>query len=554
MSMWKQVWHVMKKDVRQFRWLIAAQVLATGAATYSAMSPAVHQGQVPWMTREFAIQGAWSALMMFLAVMLTVFVVQADSPSRSDAFWASRPLRPLAVLLAKAATVIAFAVAVPAVGEVIVLASHDVTGADMVPLIGDGALLLLGMLVGAAVLAALTTDTAAFFAAGVAAVVGFTVVGFAVERLVFPSAFNDMTPVPVALLGGLLGGSVLAYQYQRRNVRRSAWATVVGSVAGIVLLGAISAPAMNSGAATVSSDIIRSDVRWGDFDVEPLPRGRADAGEAWALRTTIQLGDVDPRYEYALRTGFARLTLADGTELQSRIRSGPLLTSASGGLVAAWNELPLSPAGAGPVGSEWTVDPLAELVAERLVVAHLSQAQLDLLRAEGGRLDLVRARVDVKTASEIGTLPLEMGATAEAPGQRFSVLSVGTAGSAGSMADIRWERVREYMDRQVFMPLDYVGYAFVDPATRDGVMAPSTRQYRLGHAAVFVGGWSTLSYTVAVETPTVFEDGRTVPARSADWFANSELLLIGVSSIGDYPIEAGTDVGEVSVPGQGGGT
>ena len=51
---------------------------------------------------------------------------------------------------------------------------------------------------------------------------------------------------------------------------------VIGCLAGIVMLGAISAPGARSTAATVPSDVIRSDVQWGDFDVEPLPRGRAE--------------------------------------------------------------------------------------------------------------------------------------------------------------------------------------------------------------------------------------------------------------------------------------
>lgn len=550
MSMWKQVWHVMKKDLRQFRWLIVMQVMATGMAINSAIGPAAQRGEAPWITREFAIQGFWSAMMMFLAVVLTVSVIQADSPSSSDAFWATKPFRPLAVLLAKALLIVGVTFAIPTAGEIFALADRGIVGTQALTLVADGAALLFALLLAAAVLAALTADMTTFLAAGVTAWFGAAGFGFIIWRFLFQGAYSEMTSVPVAGLGALLGCSILAYQYQRRNVRRSVWATVVGCALGGVLLGAMSTPPTPATMATVPDQIIRTDVVWGDFDIEPLPRFRIDGGAVWALRTTIELGEVDPRYEYAFHEARARLTLADGTELERNFR-GPLLSRSTGTLVAAAGD-PAAGAGDALSGSEWTIGSVPDFVSERLVVAHLTQAQLDLLRSEGGELELIRTWVDVKEAREIGTMPLDPSSTLEDDGQTFTIESVGTAGSAGAMAGVRWERVREDMGRQIFLPLDYVGYAFVDPSSRTGVLAPYSREYTLGRSAVFLGGWSTLTYEVAVETPTVFEDGQTIPARSSEWFAESELLLIGVSSIGTYPLEASTEVRDITMEGEDG--
>ena len=96
MSWLTQVWHVVKKDVRQFRWLLVVQVLATAMAVTAVVGPSSHMGGSGF-PRVFPTSLDWYLVLVGLAVLISAVVVQADSPSRSDAFWASRPLHPLAV-------------------------------------------------------------------------------------------------------------------------------------------------------------------------------------------------------------------------------------------------------------------------------------------------------------------------------------------------------------------------------------------------------------------------------------------------------------------------
>ncbi len=117
MNWWMQIWHIAKKDIVHVRWLLALQVAVTGMALAAALDPGGHGGGQPGfalrITHWMEPVGGPYILFVVLAVLISAVVVQADSPSRSDAFWASRPLHPLAVLMAKAATLGVFLVVLP---------------------------------------------------------------------------------------------------------------------------------------------------------------------------------------------------------------------------------------------------------------------------------------------------------------------------------------------------------------------------------------------------------------------------------------------------------
>jgi hypothetical protein len=92
MNWHSQVLHVAVKDVRMGWWMILLFAVVVAAATAAAVERPVAFADVGF---------PWTLLGHVLAVVLCAVFVQADSPSRSDAFWVTRPLYPSAVLAAR---------------------------------------------------------------------------------------------------------------------------------------------------------------------------------------------------------------------------------------------------------------------------------------------------------------------------------------------------------------------------------------------------------------------------------------------------------------------
>ncbi len=228
MSWLMQVWHVAKKDVRQFRWLLALQVLATVMTVTAVGASSNHMGG-PGFPRMFPSPSLdWWVVLVGLAVFISAVVVQADSPSRSDAFWASRPLHPMAVLMAKGVTLAVFLLAIPLVGEVMLLSQHAVSPAEMVPMLAESLASQAGIVVAAATLAALTANLSAFFMVGLGAGVAAAAVGGVIDT-VLGNTFDTLAPVEMLVPVLVLGLAVLAHQYSSRNLRRS----FVGATLGV---------------------------------------------------------------------------------------------------------------------------------------------------------------------------------------------------------------------------------------------------------------------------------------------------------------------------------
>lgn len=91
-----QVLHVAAKDLRYAKWLFV------GYAVLVALGTGFAGGWVGLPLSGFPVV---TILLIPAGMMLAAIVVQTDSPSRVDAFWATRPLSASAVITAKAAVV-----------------------------------------------------------------------------------------------------------------------------------------------------------------------------------------------------------------------------------------------------------------------------------------------------------------------------------------------------------------------------------------------------------------------------------------------------------------
>src|SRR5512147_711408 len=87
-----QVRHVLAKDLRQLWWPVFAYAALIGLAT-------VHSLTWPAMTKD--IFDRLTVFVVMIGMVVVAQFVQADSPRRVDASWASRPLAPWAVMVEK---------------------------------------------------------------------------------------------------------------------------------------------------------------------------------------------------------------------------------------------------------------------------------------------------------------------------------------------------------------------------------------------------------------------------------------------------------------------
>jgi len=84
---------VMAKDVRQSRWLLLGYL----GVILLAYAQSIQQPTSAPTTLDVSL-----FLVVLVGMLAAGLLIQADSPTRADAFWASRPFDPTAVLASKA--------------------------------------------------------------------------------------------------------------------------------------------------------------------------------------------------------------------------------------------------------------------------------------------------------------------------------------------------------------------------------------------------------------------------------------------------------------------
>ncbi len=262
------VWHDIRAlRVPLFAWLlillVQAAVMALGPGL---IDPEARGGGV----QSFA--GFLAGARLAFTILLTVLLVQRDSPVGTTAFWLTRPIPPIAMAASKLCSAALLLVVLPATAGWILFAALGLPALDL----RDGIWPLVleqGMIVSLAAMGAAITATIPQFA--VAAVAAVLLVGTLtseirpyVERLPWMRIPFTQAPlvawVSVTVLGAI---GVIAYQYSRRRAVRAAVA-----VTGVLVIGALSA-------LTVPASVDPS-------SIAPLAAGVLDPG-------TITV-DVDP--------------------------------------------------------------------------------------------------------------------------------------------------------------------------------------------------------------------------------------------------------------------
>jgi hypothetical protein len=236
------VWH----DIRALRLpLIAWLTLLLAQAAVMALGPGLIDPEAP---RSLAVQfaGFLAGVRLAFTVLLTVLLVQRDSPVGTTAFWLTRPIRPAAMAASKLCSTTLLLVVLPAVVGWVLFNALGLPAPDLREGIWQ-LLLEQAMIVSLSAMGASITATIPQFAVvAVAAVLFISLLASEarhfIERLPAGWLPAGVTPLGAWVFATVLGTiAVIAYQYSRRQVARA-----VAAVTGVLVVGvliAVAAPA-----------------------------------------------------------------------------------------------------------------------------------------------------------------------------------------------------------------------------------------------------------------------------------------------------------------------
>ena len=225
MSAMAELWHIVRKDVRQSRWLLAAFMALVIAATLGAV------------TRERLLDGnlQWAAgLLLVLGPITAASIVQADSPTQADAFWASHPFRRWTMLGAKITLALVFLLLLPLIGQLLGLFAFRVPASEL-PAMMLASVVSYGLLLLVAVfIAALTRELRGFFLGLIALLIAIVAVSIAGAELRW--SWNPVlrSVLQVLSLGGIV--TLFTVLYVRRDTR-GARALSVAALALMLVAG-----------------------------------------------------------------------------------------------------------------------------------------------------------------------------------------------------------------------------------------------------------------------------------------------------------------------------
>jgi len=271
MTGFAQIIHVMRKDLRQMRVLLLLYVVIIAIAAENAL--AAYESWNPM-----------AAFVFIVGIVVVAGLVQADSPTRSDAFWATRPLHPMAVFGAKVATTAIIVLGVAVTAQAMVMHTFDVPTGVALPLLANSIRIYASWLLIAMIAAAATPDLRTFILALIGgAVVMWVGAGLAAAQ----QNMSAWTAIALGSIGVVCGVAFVVVLYRTRDVRR-----------GTVLFGFIPVFCIvfPMGRKSPSADI--------EPEIQPTASIKVELRERTAsnqLNLYIRLEGAQPRQRYFLR-------------------------------------------------------------------------------------------------------------------------------------------------------------------------------------------------------------------------------------------------------------
>lgn len=438
-----QVRHVMAKDVRQTLWPLMIYLVTVALATVQSTTITA---------RSLGVLGLAAYLVVIAGIFTTALVVQGDSPTGSDAFWAARPLNPTAVLGAKAAFALALLV-VALVAQSIVFAWLDEPARDFVRLLAHSSWVYGLWLIIAIVAASITRDLRTFIISLVLVPLAFT---FSRIRIsVGPSDLVWLRLGVFATTAIGLGGAIalLIYLYRTRKSGSITWTLAVLTIA--CLLTPIFGNPWPPSSVRAEQTSVRAEPSVEQYSLSLVLRSATD-------------GTLDVGVGYQRPTVSDRLTFADSVVVDIRLKDGSsMLVASRPNVMLTVPPLPL-PKGVRTLGAS----PLQRGSGGSSGL-RLTRRQLDSIR-----VGIASASMDVWTASfqpsVLFAIPLQVGAAARRNGRMVRVHDVGRVPNVDSLASVSLTTVETPTQRvslaDLLLAQQTPRYAIVSPTRNEAVI------------------------------------------------------------------------------------
>jgi hypothetical protein len=489
MNWMRQVLHVARKDIGFAKWYFATY--AALVAVFVAMTVSDDVEPLRFLV---------SLTVLVATPVFVAIIVQNDSALAVDAFWATRPLYPTAVLAAKVLAILVGMTLPAAIGQGVILYEFGLRGElPGVLTAGTGThFLLIGLY---AAVAALTPTIGAYLTTGIVAFLAISIFGgFVVERLVNEAHVQVAVPwlaasVLDALPIGLLCIAAI-HLYRSRNKQRSF------EIAGLAALSFALLP-------FVRGSIIKP---WTDTkpDTQPLVPIQAsvhaeyDRGSVWAsaIQRSPDSSAVIRLYDPEVRINGRRLDAGEESWTWVSAARAPL-----------------------PAGFRW-LDSADFSVKDTVSFS----TNLSANPGSGGNV-MIDGLYEVKRPTVVGVVPFTKGTKLRAKGIRLAIESI--TPTAEEPVVLSAATAQPMMTREAFPGPEPFQFVLINRSTREAV---SLGDVGGGSGSVgLLGGMGVRWATNRFKFGSRFGNNR--PAQvDANWLASAELMVVRWDIVRSDPV------------------
>jgi len=401
-----QALHVARKDLRESRWPISVYValVALAIVAETRVSSAVSLWSI-WMSMYFVV---------ISGMVLVTILVQSDSPGRSDAFWATRPLKPTAVAMAKILVAAVVVLGLALVAQSFALSSFDLHGLALLRRLPAAGFAYACWLLVAMVLAAMTKDLKTVIIAFLVTLV-VTYLPWTIwtswlwnAPAVNTSSWSAYAPRFVALLGAAGSVALLFWLYRRRERGVRAIVFAAAAVAG-ALTGAFGTSSLSASAPPSESDAR------GRAAIQ-VSMSRSQTPDIGAMLLEVRPTTVPLGRELTLQDPRAEVELKDGTKMRLSTTSPFVDLNAVRPILS---------------NNRWVGPNLDSTFAGTLWL-HADAAQVGAMD-RGIRRITITGRVSETIPRVLGTMPLAINGHFTSPGRRAMLTSWSHARGQGEM-------------------------------------------------------------------------------------------------------------------------
>ncbi len=433
----RQTLHIMKKDLRRLRWLVAVwAAIVAGRVLLQTVAPVA---AAETFERRFVLEQVRDLALLLELLMMALIaarLVHEDAPASLNAFWLTHPYDRISLLTAKLALAAAELAVVPAAGDVATMLWARAGATDIAVAI-PGFLRSHGFwALGFMVVAVLTGSLGAFMlafvgiAAGLAAIVTVLMMVSLLmaeeSRGGTPSFVSDATPGLIATAVFFAATVfVVVYQYRCRRRGRAVAIAVAGLVATLVVptywpwrFAAQPEPDPGAWARDTARTAVIAEVA----DQPDLSGGGAFGGSGELMRrlsARIELKGIPPEFSVETIGVRGQLRLPDGNELQSQFTGGLTRVVGPGGTMTSSTLQAV-------VGDSVLLsdDALRDgPLLTWLTLLQLSDSEYRRYRGQSGRFDGM-LDLYLNRSRAVGVLPLMEGAALDGERSRIDLLRV----------------------------------------------------------------------------------------------------------------------------------